>query len=316
MARTTEAGEVRIDKDPHAFHVLGYTTEDDDFQILLEGSSLGTDGARRLRGRTPLEDAREAAAQNGPTPEGPWQVPGLRTVVVDVHDDGFARDLIRRARHVIFDFDGPLCMLFASTPSGQVTRRLVDWLSEIGLSPSQDLATGSPYSLLRAVAVQYPGSDLVTGLEERLTNEELIAVASAWPTEFADPLIRTWNAMGARLAISTGVSAVAAQRYLDGRDLTGTFSPHLTGRTADDLDLDLNPELARLESAMSLMDAHPDHTLVISSSPAAAAAAQQAGVAFFGYGRSPQLEKELLVAGAPCTTPSLELVLRTLRDFA
>ncbi|MFE0332347.1 hypothetical protein ACFW08_37285, partial [Streptomyces sp. NPDC058960] len=80
MASTTEATDVRIDKDPHAFHVLGYTTEpDDDFEALLDGSSLGTDGARRLRDRTPFDVAREAAAQNGPTPEGPWQMPGLRT---------------------------------------------------------------------------------------------------------------------------------------------------------------------------------------------------------------------------------------------
>ena len=43
------------------------------------------------------------------------------------------RELITRARYVLFDFDGPICRLFAGYSADKVARQLVDWLARQGL---------------------------------------------------------------------------------------------------------------------------------------------------------------------------------------
>ncbi|GAA3139166.1 HAD family hydrolase [Streptomyces echinatus] len=141
---------------------------------------------------------------------------------------GRLRSLIEGARVVLWDFDGPICRLFARHKAERVAAELVDWLAGRGL---HDLLGGSehdaldPHAVLRAVDLRRPGSDLVAELEERLTQEELKAAGSAWPTAYADPLIRTWTATGSRLAITTNNSPKVVRAYLDGRGLTACFAP-------------------------------------------------------------------------------------------
>lgn len=43
------------------------------------------------------------------------------------------REVINRARFVLFDFDGPICRLFAGHSAEDVARDLVDWLARQGL---------------------------------------------------------------------------------------------------------------------------------------------------------------------------------------
>ncbi|MEV0226755.1 HAD family hydrolase [Streptomyces sp. NPDC050704] len=305
MSNSITDARIDTDPDPHAFHVLAYTADpDDDFEALLNRSSLGTEGARSLRERTRLDTARDAAGQE-------WEVPGLRTVMVNSPNDKPVRDLIRRAGVVLFDFDGPICRLFAGHASERVRTDLIDWLAQVGqlaLLTPEEQAAASADDILRLVAHRYPGSDLHSDLEKRLTQEELKAVSSAMPTPYADPLIRTWTAVGSRLAITTDVSARTARHYLDGRGMLDCFAPHIYGRTESDHDP------YRLRRAMTSMGAGIDATLMISSNPTAAEAARRADIFFLGYGRNKRSERELLEAGATCTMSSLDLVLRILRD--
>lgn len=119
------------------------------------------------------------------------------------------RELITRARVVLWDFDGPICRLFAGHKAERVAIDLVDWLEGRGLHgllTEDERQSLDPHVVLRAVDRRHPGSDLVAELEERLTQEELRATSSAMPTAYADPLIRTWTAVGSRLAIATNNS--------------------------------------------------------------------------------------------------------------
>src|SRR5690606_15569160 len=127
------------------------------------------------------------------------------------------RDLITRARVVLWDFDGPICRLFARHSAERVARELVEWLEGNGLHgllTEKERESLDPHVVLRAVDRRHPGSDLVAELEERLTKEELLAAASAMPTAWADPLIRTWAARGVRLAITTNNSPRVSRTYL------------------------------------------------------------------------------------------------------
>ncbi|MGW0879723.1 HAD family hydrolase [Streptomyces sp. NPDC002671] len=223
-------------------------------------------------------------------------------------------ELITSARVVLWDFDGPICRLFAGHKAERVATELVEWLAGRGL---HGLLTDSerdsldPHVVLRAVDRRHPGSDLVTELEERLTQEELRAAYSALPTEYADPLIRTWTAVGSRLAITTNNSPRVVRAYLDDRGLTPCFAPHIYGRTPD-LHL-LKPDPHCLNRALNAMGAAPSAALMIGDSPSDLAAAQRAGVPFLGYARNEEKAELLREAGAGVVVASLEPLLKMLR---
>ncbi|WP_405831040.1 HAD family hydrolase [Streptomyces sp. NBC_01176] len=224
------------------------------------------------------------------------------------------REVIERARFVLFDFDGPICRLFAGHLAENVAKDLVEWLEHQGmrgLLTEEEQSHPDPMVVLYAVHRHHPHSDLVTELEERLTQQELKAVASAWPTPYADPLIRTWSAVGVRLAIATNNSARTVSGYLESRGLTDCFTRNLYGRTQDLNHLKPHPHC--LNRALNAMGAAPSAALMIGDTPSDHEAARQAGVPFLGYARNAYQEKLLRDAGAENVVASLEPVLRVLR---
>ncbi|MGW3458283.1 HAD family hydrolase [Streptomyces olivaceoviridis] len=224
-------------------------------------------------------------------------------------------ELITSARFVLWGFDGPICRLFARHQDERVAADLVDWLRGQGLHgllTETDGKTLDPQVVLRAVDRRHPDSDLVAELEERLTREEVRAAASALPTAYADPLIRTWTAAGSRLAVTTNNSPRVVRAYLDTRGLTACFSPHIYGRTTD-LHL-LKPDPHCLNRALHAMGAVPAAALVIGDATSDLAAARETGVPFLGYARHEAAATRLRAAGAVHVVRSLEPLLQVLRD--
>ncbi|MFF4733782.1 HAD family hydrolase [Streptomyces mirabilis] len=224
------------------------------------------------------------------------------------------QDLITRARFVLFGFDGPICRLFAGHSAKWVANSMVDWLEGQGLHgllTEAERESLDPQVVLHAVDRRQLSSDLVTELEERLAQEEMRAVSSAMPTAYADPLIRTWTAIGARLAIVTNHSPRVVRKYLASRGLMSCFAPHVYGRTQA-LDA-LKPHPHSLNRALNAMGAAPSAALAIGDTPSDFVAARSVGVPFLGYARNEQNEKRLREAGAERIVGSLELVLRAIR---
>ncbi|MFE6285572.1 HAD family hydrolase [Streptomyces sp. NPDC057877] len=224
------------------------------------------------------------------------------------------RQRVGGARVVLWDFDGPICGLFAGLSAELIARDMIDWLEARGLRGflrEEELRSTDPHFVLRAVGSRYPHSDLVAELEERLTLEELRATDSAMPTAYADPLIRTWHAVGARLAIATNNAPRAVRRYLDGRGLTNCFAPHIYGRTAQ-LHL-LKPDPHSLQRALRAIGSAPEDALMIGDMPSDCHAAQEAGVPFLGYARNAESGGWLREAGADVVVGSLESVLKVVR---
>ncbi|MET7287720.1 HAD-IA family hydrolase [Streptomyces sp. NPDC005573] len=224
------------------------------------------------------------------------------------------RELTGDARVILWDFDGPICRLFAGHSAERVAARLVEWLEGRGLHgllTEAERDSLDPHVVLRAVDRRHPGSDLVAELEERLTQEELRAASSAMPTVWADPLIRTWRAVGARLAVTTNNSPRVVRAYLDHRGLTGCFAPHIYGRTADLSHLKPDPHC--LNRALQATGAAPAAALMIGDTPSDCAAAHRAGVPFLGFARNERKAKLLREAGAGDVIGSLEPLLHVLR---
>nr|WP_326019408.1 HAD family phosphatase [Streptomyces endophyticus] len=233
----------------------------------------------------------------------------------DAREAGTLAELIAGARHVLFDFDGPICRLFAGRPAAGIARQQVEWLDAQGLGDvltDEERQDEDPHAALRRLGRARPDSDLVLEMESRLTAQELRAVGTAWPTEHVDPLIRTWKATGVRLAITTNNSAEAARRYIASRGLSDCFEPHIYGRT-ENLAL-LKPDPYCLNRAMSAMGAAPGATLMIGDAVTDLVAAREAGVAFLGYARHPRKEAALREAGARQVTATLEPIIDFLRD--
>jgi HAD superfamily hydrolase (TIGR01509 family) len=223
------------------------------------------------------------------------------------------RGLIAGARFVLFDFDGPICRLFAGHTAEQVAKDQVRWLEERGLSgllTDEERAGPDPQVALRMVDRRHPDSDLVIELEKRLTLQELRAVESAFPTAHVDPLIRTWHALGVRLAVATNNSPLAATRYLATRGLAECFAPHIYGRTQD-LSL-LKPHPHCLNRALNALGAEPSETLMIGDQPTDVEAANSAGVHFLGYARNEDKKEELRDAGAKVVVEEFKSVLKIL----
>ena len=223
------------------------------------------------------------------------------------------QQLITRARYVLFDFDGPICRVFAGHSADGVARGLVDWLDgqDTGhLLTEEERRTTDPWDVFRAVGRRRPGSELVAALEERLTQEELRAVRSALPTAHADPLVRTWAATGARLAVTTNNSPLAVRRYLEARGLNNRFE-HVYGRTPDPGLLKPHPHC--LQQALAAFGADPSDVLMLGDSAPDVEAAMRAGVAFLGYARNDRKEKELREAGAEHIVCSLLEVVQPLK---
>ncbi|WP_240980786.1 HAD family hydrolase [Streptomyces sp. Z423-1] len=227
------------------------------------------------------------------------------------------RALIADARVVLWDFDGPICRLFAGHSAEGVASDLVEWLEGRGLRgllTERERQSLDPHAVLRAVDRRQRGSDLVAELEERLTKEELKAAPLAMPTAYADPLIRTWTAVGSRLAITTNNSPRVVREYLTSRGLLACFAPHIYGRTQDLHHLKPHPHC--LHRALHALGAAPSAALMIGDTPSDLEAARKAGVPFLGYARNQAKETQLRDAGATEVVGSLETVLKAVRRQA
>ncbi|WP_346779844.1 HAD hydrolase-like protein [Streptomyces sp. S3(2020)] len=201
-------------------------------------------------------------------------------------------------RHILFDFDGPICRLFAGYSAADIAQAQVKWLEvhgRDGLLTEQERFSPDPHGVLGTFAKRYPGSDLVIGLEEHLTQQELLAAKYAYPTPFVDVLIQTWVAVGARMAIVTNNSPRAVADYLGGRGLLSCFTPHIYGRVAQELH-HLKPHPETLNRALRAMGAAPASSLMIGDSESDYIAARAVGVRFLGYARNPRKRQELLDA--------------------
>jgi phosphoglycolate phosphatase len=76
-------------------------------------------------------------------------------------------ELIARTRHMLLDFDGPLCSVVASITSRAVASRLSKVLTGAGITPPTEVTdTDDPFDILRYALTHAP--DLAAAVETGL----------------------------------------------------------------------------------------------------------------------------------------------------
>ncbi|WP_219417713.1 HAD family hydrolase [Pseudonocardia nigra] len=212
---------------------------------------------------------------------------------------------LRAARAVLFDFDGPICSVFAGFPAPTVAYSLRTSLEErtgkrLALAPSQ---AEDPLEVLR-LAPTLLGPDVAQVADDLLTTAETTAAGSASPTPGGDSSLRACAATGRRVAIVSNNSGAAVREYLGKHGLTHLVGDAVVGRAYGKPHL-MKPDPSPIEAALRLLGVEPNAAVLVGDSVTDVEASRAAGVACIGYANKPG--KRDVLAGADAVIEDMRL---------
>ncbi len=234
-------------------------------------------------------------------------------------------ELVRRARFLLFDFDGPLVRLFTLGEAPGIAEQLAARLEEaLGHSAAGRFSDSvDPHGLvsgLRGALRQWPGLDeptieeLVQRCELQLVEAERLAVRTAEITAGAELLVAGLLRLSRwRLAVTSNNSALAIDDLLGeerARVFRSAFQGQVYGRHPDPDFMKPHPDCLNRALA-GLGCEYPDQALLIGDSISDLEAAKQAGIPFLGYAATEAKVEALMEAGARHVVRDLSRLLPT-----
>jgi beta-phosphoglucomutase-like phosphatase (HAD superfamily) len=212
-------------------------------------------------------------------------------------------NLLRQVRHLLIDFDGPICSLYPHSPTLPADR-LRALLAAQGIQlPDLIAETADPLAVV--VHAANIGPELARQAEAELTSVELSAVPTAQPTGYAHDVISSARESGRTVTIISTCAAAAVNAYLAQTSLTNLVDLVVarTGRIPA-------PEyLALIQQAFSELDADPSSCAIVADSLLALQSAIAAGSAAIAYVRSDASEPVTTSTGT-ATASLVDLTLR------
>jgi hypothetical protein len=137
---------------------------------------------------------------------------------------------ISRTGHLLLDFDGPGCSVFAGMAASQIAAKLRHTVKAAGFAlPSEAEQESDPLEVFRAVATLGPEA-AATG-QQLLTTFDSRAVETARPTPGSADLIITAYPTGRTVAIVSNNSTAAIMKYLADHRLSEYIRLYLAGTT-------------------------------------------------------------------------------------
>ncbi|MGW0366661.1 HAD family hydrolase [Streptomyces sp. NPDC002990] len=225
------------------------------------------------------------------------------------HDDQLA-GVLANARVVFFDFDGPMCDVFAGLPAPKVAEQLTALLS------SQDEAAGAkaaetddPIEVLR-IAHE---TDAIIGqeIERALTEAEVEAVAVAGPpTPGAVEALQAARSSGRIVVVVSNNSADCVGRFVEAHGL-GEYVTGIVGRPSGQPHL-MKPNPYPLITAAEQAHMDVTHCTLIGDSLTDIQAAQAAGTTVIGYANKPHKAALFAEAGADTVTDDMQAIAEAL----
>ncbi|MFD5467056.1 HAD family hydrolase [Kitasatospora sp. NPDC127059] len=214
-------------------------------------------------------------------------------------------DVLRPVKHVLLDFDGPVCSVFAGLPAPEVARRLREGLLAAG---EQALAGAEeetdPLALLRLVADARP--DLTESTDAALAALEAEAVRAARPTPGGESVLHACARTGRLVSVVSNNAGTAIEAYLTEHGLSG-YAAGIFGRApGDPSSMKPNPRL--LLEAMEAEGTGPEYCIFIGDASRDVEAGAAAGIPTIGYANKPGKGAKLAAAGAVVIVDSMELI--------
>lgn len=188
---------------------------------------------------------------------------------------------LTQADALLFDFDGPVCNLFAGMSTAAVSERLRATIATVAAVdvPPEVQSSNDPLTVFRfASTVDEVVSQAV---EARLANLELEASQGAIPTEGTYELVASWCRAGLKSAIVSNNGTDAIRKYLYRQNLKEMINV-ISARQSSDASL-LKPSPHLLLCAIDTLQIDPRKVLFVGDSVTDMVAACRAGVPSLGY---------------------------------
>ncbi|MFB7946321.1 HAD family hydrolase [Kitasatospora phosalacinea] len=217
--------------------------------------------------------------------------------------NAFLADLLRPVKHVLLDFDGPVCSVFAGFPAPDVAQSLQEGLEALGWKmPEQDRVETDPLALLRLVAEYRP--DLVSPADRRLALLETGAVQSGRPNPGGEAVLRACAESGRAVSIVSNNATAAIESYLSAHGLR-RYVARTVGRTPGD-PTSMKPSPRLLLEAMGGGDTQD--FVFVGDAARDVEAGIAAGVGTIGYANKPGKRERLEAAGALVVVDSMNFI--------
>jgi phosphoglycolate phosphatase-like HAD superfamily hydrolase len=188
---------------------------------------------------------------------------------------------------VLFDFDGPICSVFAGYPAPVVARELREQLTRAGVDLPQ---TDDPLEVLRLAAPL--GPQVLVEIEDMLIAAERAAALTAAPTRGGEESISACVASGRSAAIVSNNSAAAVVAYLAARGISSPGSDLVVGRQYAKPHL-MKPHPAPVLAVLAAVGVEPGDAVLIGDTVTDVEAAAAAGVLCIGYANKPGKRERL-----------------------
>jgi beta-phosphoglucomutase-like phosphatase (HAD superfamily) len=219
-------------------------------------------------------------------------------------------EIIADTRHLLLDFDGPVCSVFAGIPADTVARQLRDSLTAAGVAlPAGIEDVDDPLEVFRQAASISPEAAVTA--QQFLTAYETRAIPTAKPTEGSADLIIAAHRTRRTVAIVSNNSGAAIASYLTDHHLS-QYVRAIVAR--DDHDPQrMKPSPYRVREAVALIGADSADCALVGDSTTDVLAGHLAGVTVIGYANKPAKATALTDAQAAFVTTDLANITAVLR---
>lgn len=215
-------------------------------------------------------------------------------------------DVMNRSRYLLFDFDGPICSIFAGLSAPSIATHLRELVTNRGVDiPAKTATSDDPFDVLRFAATI--SSELTETVGDELRTMELRAAKVADATPYAREVIEAAHQADRIIAAVSNNSREAVTRYLSTAGLAPMFRT-INGRTDPDPGL-LKPNAHLIAHTVKELGASPTECVLIGDSLSDIEGSRNAGVLSIGYANKPGKIEHFSAAGADAVITSMEQLL-------
>lgn len=198
--------------------------------------------------------------------------------------------LLRERRHVLLDFDGPICAVFPGNRGRDACDAMRGLLGRRWRQlPDEVYAADDPFVVLSYFDREE--RELADAAENALTTQETSTVATAPPTPGALKAIEALQSSGHTVTIVSNNSEAAIWAFLEAQALAGTIDG-VVGRRRHRTQ-DLKPQPYMLTRAIEQRGGRPADAVLLGDSVTDIQAARAAGTAAIAFANKPGKDRAL-----------------------